>query len=108
MGAWEEVLAGNILNGTMSVYTEFMGGWFFVILGLMVPTAVYLKTESPEATGMVMFIIGMIGTGGTISGFISKFPGASNETGNVMILGVWALMTVVGLGMIVFKWWRQR
>ena len=108
MGAYEEIISGNVLNGTMSVYTEIMGGWFFVILGLIIPTAVYLKTESPEATGMTMFIIGMLGTGGTVSGFIGRFPGASGGTGNIMILSVWVLMTVVGISMIAFKWWRQR
>lgn len=108
MGAYELLLEFKVMDAITTIYTDVLGGWFFVFIGLMIPIAVYLKTESPEATGMAMLILGLLGVGGSVSGFVNKFPGASEGTGNIAIVAVWALITVVGLGMLVMKWWRGK
>lgn len=102
------MLTGNFLQAMLAGYTNILGGWFYVMIGLLIITGVYLKTESPAAMGLAALVLGSMGTAGTFGQFLNLFPGAEVGTGNIAVGLVWILLVVIGITTIIYSIFKSK
>ena len=93
--AFNFIAAGHPAQAIVAAFTDTLGGWFYMILGLMIITAIYIKTDSAAATGMAMALLG--GTG-----FFLNIPGIADAT-NYSMIGIYFLLMVTGLAIPLYS-----
>lgn len=98
--ATEYILEGNPIRAVEAGYFAVLGQWFYFLIALAVIIAIQYKTESAEATGLIMLIIGGVG-------FTWYFPAISGST-SMSVWGVWTIMMIIGITMIFYKWFERR
>lgn len=98
--AWEYLKNASYLKAVETGYTEILGGWFYLVLAMVVIAAVQFKTNSSEATSLAMLILGAVG------GFLNFFP-PSGDASNVSMGLVYLIIMGVGMTMIAWKLFKK-
>jgi len=101
VNSFDLLISGEIIQSIISIYTNIIGGWFYLLIGLGLIVAVYIKTDSIEVTAILMFVMGLMGG---FAGYLRQ----SQETANINLGLIWILIMVTGLGMIIYKIYSTR
>ena len=101
VSAFEHLAAGRWMEAITGVYTDVIGGWFYLFLALGIIAAVQFKTESAENTSIVMILMGSMGLSTTL------IP-AINGTGNFNMVYIWGFMCAMGLALPFLKFVARR
>ncbi len=98
--AIEYLLEGDIFPALSTPYTSLIGGWFYAILILAIASAVQFRTQSMEATGIVLLTL-------SGAGIITNLIPGVTEGVNWNLSAILSLIAIIGFTMMIWKTVRR-